>query len=346
MSHEVPQELRDDNADGATVTHRTPDERFVDLPDFPFAPHYVDVAARPGSTSTLRMHHLDERPSSGAGGPVVVLLHGEPSWSYLYRHMIPPIVAAGFRCIAPDLVGFGRSDKPVDRSAYSYAAHTEWLRTLLFDQLDLDDVVLFCQDWGGLLGLRLVGLHPDRFAAVLASNTTLPVGTDVPAAFAAWQEFSQTVADFDAGMIVQRASSRTLRDDEVDAYRAPFDTAESLAGARQFPMLVPTSADDPEALVNVKAWQGLETFSKPFVTVFGTADPVTRGGQRPMQVRIPGAAGQSHELVEGAHHFIQEDCPLRLAERVIDLAQGVGRGRVRGRAEHRRHRERFTTPEP
>lgn len=303
--------------------HRTPEERFSDLADYPFEPHYVEIPARPGAAQTLRLHHVDEHPASPMREPVVVLLHGEPSWSYLYRHMIPSIVAAGYRCVAPDLIGFGRSDKPTDRNAYTYGAHTEWLRTALFDRLDLHRIVLFCQDWGGLLGLRLVGLHPDRFAGVLASNTMLPIGVDVPEAFKIWQEFSQTVADFDAGNILQAATTRLLSDAEVSAYRAPFDTPESLAGARQFPMLVPTSPDDPEALINQRAWDGLATFEHPFVTVFGADDAVTRGGERPMQKRIPGARAQTHEIIDGAHHFIQEDNPAHLCERLIALARLV-----------------------
>jgi haloalkane dehalogenase len=227
---------------------RTPDEHFAALPGYPFAPHYVEVPNGEAGDATLRVHYLDEGPADGA---VVLMLHGEPSWSFLYRKMIPVLTAAGLRCIAPDLVGFGRSDKPTERSDYTYARHVEWMRAALFDALDLRAVNLVCQDWGGLIGLRLVGEHPDRFARVTAANTFLPTGEQPPGqAFLNWQHFSQTVEDFDVGFIVGSGCHTKPADDVVDAYRAPFPDDTYKAGARQFPLLVPTSTDDPATPAN------------------------------------------------------------------------------------------------
>ena len=222
---------------------RTPDDRFEGLPGYPFAPHYVEVPAGDPDQpdQALRLHHLDEGP---ADGPVVLLLHGEPSWSYLYRHMIPVLVEGGCRCIAPDLIGFGRSDKPTPRGEYTYARHVEWLRAALFDVLDLTDVTLVCQDWGGLLGLRLVGEHPERFARVVAANTFLPTGDRPPGeAFLAWQRFSQEVEDFDVGFIVNGGCTTDLSPEVQDAYRAPFPTTPTRRPLRIFPALVPTSPE-------------------------------------------------------------------------------------------------------
>lgn len=300
-------------------TLRTPEERFADLPDYPFEPHHRTVAD--GEGGELRMHLVDEGP---ADGPVVLLLHGEPSWSYLYRHMIPPLVAAGCRCIAPDLVGFGKSDKPTRREDYTYARHVGWLTELLFDQLDLTDVTLFCQDWGGLLGLRLVAAHPARFAAVLASNTILPTGEqETPAAFMAWLEMSQTVPDLDTGAILQIASTTELTDAEVDAYRAPFPDESYKAGARIFPALVPIRPDQDGATDNAAAWASLQRFERPFLTIFGSDDRVTAGGEARMIAEIPGAADQPHHIVDGAAHFIQEDAAEHLSDHLIRLIRGA-----------------------
>jgi len=297
---------------------RTPDERFTALPDFPFAAHYTDVPS--GDGGTLRVHYLDEGP---AEAPVMLLLHGEPSWCFLYRKMIPILAAAGFRCIAPDLVGFGRSDKPTERSAYTYAAHVEWMRAALFDALDLHDVNLVCQDWGGLIGLRIVGEHPELFARVVAANTFLPTG-EQPAgeAFLNWQRFSQTVADFDVGFIVGTGCHTELAPAVTDAYRAPFPDDSYKAGARQFPMLVPTSPDDPASAANVKAWETLRAWDKPFLTAFSDNDRVTRGGDRAFQRDVPGCAGQPHTTIEGGGHFLQEDCGAQLARVVVSWVTG------------------------
>jgi haloalkane dehalogenase len=292
---------------------RTPDDRFADLPDYPFAPHYAEVpAGGDDAAQTLRMHYLDE---DGAGAAETVLcLHGEPSWSYLYRHMIPVLAGAGHRVVAPDLIGFGRSDKLTERSDYTYARHVEWLRSLLFDHLDLQDITLVCQDWGGLLGLRLVGEHPERFARVVAANTFLPTGDSHPGSgFLNWQKFSQEVEDFDIGFIVNMGSTTDLTDDVVDAYRAPFPDDSYKAGARQFPMLVPTSPEDPAAPANRKAWEVLSAFDRPFLCAFSDKDPVTGGADRALKERVPGTKGQAHTVIEGGGHFLQEDRGPELA---------------------------------
>ena len=224
---------------------RTPDERFANLPGYAFAPHYLVVDG-------VRVHYVDEDDAAGAP---VLLLHGEPSWSYLYRTMIPPLAAAGHRVIAPDLVGFGRSDKPASREDYTYQRHVDWMRGVLLG-LDLRDVTLFCQDWGGLIGLRLAAEHEDRFARVVASNTFLPTG-DIPAgkAFLRWRQASQEMAEFNAGEIIQRGTVSQLSDEVVAAYNAPFPDDSYLAGARQFPTLVPVTPDDPATIPNRKAWE-------------------------------------------------------------------------------------------
>ncbi len=293
---------------------RTPDERFADLPDWRWEPRYAEVRADDGEP--VRMAYVDE----GSGRPVL-LLHGEPSWSYLYRSMIGPLLDAGLRVVAPDLVGFGRSDKPADRDDYTYARHMAWLTDLVVGQLDLRDAVLFGQDWGGLLGLRLVGEHPDRFAAVVASNTFLPTG-DQPLGdgFAQWRRFSQEVPEFPVGVIVNGGTGRDLSPAEIAAYDAPFPDERFKAGARQFPALVPASRDDPAAPANRAAWEVLERWDKPFVCAFGAQDPITRGADRVLRERIPGTAGQPHETLEQAAHFSQEDAGPRLAEILIGVA--------------------------
>ena len=288
---------------------RTPDERFVSLPGWDFSPHYVD--AEPG----LRVHYVDEGPRDG---DVVLLMHGEPSWSYLYRKMIPPLVAAGFRVVAPDLVGFGRSDKPAARADYTYERHVEWMRAALFDGLDLQGITLVGQDWGGLIGLRLVAEHEARFARVVAANTGLPTG-DRPAteAFLAWQQFSQDVPTFPVGRIVAGGCVTPMSDEVVAAYDAPFPDESYKEGARQFPVLVPTAPDDPASAANRAAWEVLERWEKPFLTAFSDSDAITRGGERVLQERVPGAKGQPHTTIEGGGHFLQEDKGEELARVVI-----------------------------
>jgi len=296
---------------------RTPDHCFEGLPGFGFTPHYADLPDQDGGS--LRVHYLDEGP---ADGPVVVLLHGEPSWSFLYRHMIPVLTEAGMRSIAPDLVGFGRSDKPTPRGEYTFARHVEWMRTLLFDELDLSGVNLVCQDWGGLIGLRLVGEHPDRFARVVAANTFLPTGDAAPGeAFLGWLKFSQEVDTFPTGMIVNAGCVTDLAPEVAAAYDAPFPDQTYAEGARQFPVLVPISPADPAAAANRAAWKVLETFEKPFLTAFSDGDPITAGSDRHLQARIPGAAGIDHVTIVGGGHFLQEDKGPELARVVIDFVR-------------------------
>jgi len=276
---------------------RTPDDRFANLPGYAYEPHYVDLDG-------VRVHYVDEGPRSAAP---VLLLHGEPSWSFLYRKMIPGLVDAGHRVVAPDLVGFGRSDKPAQREDYTYARHVAWMAGVLA-ALDLQDTTLFCQDWGGLLGLRLVAEHPERFARVVAANTGLPTGDEkVSEAFLAWQAFSQKTEVLPVGRIIQTGCARSVTPEVVAAYEAPFPEERYKAGARQFPLLVPTRPDDPASEANRAAWRSLERFDKPFLTAFSDSDPVTKGADRPMLKRIPGAAGQPHVTIERAGHFLQED---------------------------------------
>ncbi|MEQ1786118.1 MAG: haloalkane dehalogenase [Acidimicrobiales bacterium] len=294
---------------------RTPDDRFADLPGYAFEPHYVDIPDEDGGT--LRVHHIDE---GDPDAPVVLLLHGEPSWSYLYRHMIPVLVDAGLRAIAPDLVGFGRSDKPAVRTDYTYARHVRWLSSHVFDALDLRDITLVCQDWGGLLGLRLVTAQPDRFAAVVAANTFLPTGDGSPSdAFLAWQKFSQEVPQMPIGGIVNGGCTTDLSPEVIAAYDAPFPDETFKEGARQFPLLVPTSTEDPEAPANRAAWEVLAQFDRPFLCAFSDRDPVTAGNERHLIGRIAGAAGQPHTTIEGGGHFLQEDRGPELAQVVVDL---------------------------
>ena len=296
---------------------RTPDERFDGLPDWPYRPHYLEVADPDGGT--LRLHHLDEGDPAAT---TVLLLHGEPTWSYLYRHVVPPLVDAGLRAVVPDLIGFGRSDKPARQEDHTYARQVAWVREALFERLELREVVLFCQDWGGLIGLRLVAEHPDRFAGVVASNTALPTGDQqMSDAFHTWQQAARAMSRFPTGRIVDGGTLRTLSDGEVAAYDAPFPDASYQAGARVLPSLVPTSPEDPATQANRAAWQALERFERPFLTAFSGQDPITRGGDRPMRQRIPGAAGQAHRTIEEAGHFVQEDAPGQVAEVILELVR-------------------------
>jgi haloalkane dehalogenase len=293
---------------------RTPDERFADLPGYPFEPHYVEVDDTEGGT--LRVHYLDEGP---ADGPAVLAMHGEPSWSYLYRKMIPPLVAAGLRVIAPDLVGFGKSDKPSEKSDYTYARHVAWMQSAIIDHLDLRNATFFGQDWGGLVGLRLVAENPDRFARVIIGNTGLPTGEHPPSdAFMAWQKFSQTTEVFDIGFLLNSATVTELTEAEVAAYDAPFPDDNYKEGARIFPSLVPTSPDDPAAAANNAAWAVFKRWDKPLICCFSDSDPVTAGADRPFLQLVPGAQGQPHVTVENAHHFFQEDAAPQLARIIID----------------------------
>jgi haloalkane dehalogenase len=299
---------------------RTPEERFAGLPDFPYAPVYVTFDTEDGVP--LRVAVVDEGP---ADGEIVLLLHGEPSWSFLYRSMIPVLTGAGLRVIAPDLVGFGRSDKPAAVADYSYARHVEWMRQALFEGLGLTGITLVGQDWGGLIGLRLVAEHPDRFERVVVANTFLPTGdTPVSDAFLRWQQFATTSPQFDVGRVIVGACTTPLPPEVVAAYDAPFPDDSYKAGARAFPALVPTQPDDPAAAANHAAWEVLARWEKPFVTAFSDGDPVTRGGDSTFQQWVPGAQGMPHTTLSGGH-FLQEDAGPELARLVVDLVAATPR---------------------
>jgi haloalkane dehalogenase len=294
---------------------RTPDDRFTELPDFPWTPRYVEVAD--GDGGALRVACIDEGPREAEP---VLLLHGEPSWSFLYRRMIPVLLGAGLRVVAPDLVGFGRSDKPAEPSDYTYARHVEWVRAAVLDELGLTGITLVGQDWGGLIGLRLVAEHPDRFARVVVANTGLPTGdSPMSDAFLAWQRFAQTAPQFQVGRIISNGTVTELPPEVVAAYDAPFPDDSYKAGARAFPALVPTRPDDPASDANRAAWEALASWRKPFLTAFSDGDPITGGGDRIFRKLVPGAEGMPHTTLRGGGHFLQEDLGPGLAEVVVDL---------------------------
>ena len=295
---------------------RTPDDRFADLPDYDFSPRYLEVAS--GDGASVRVHYLDEGPPDSP--ECIVLLHGEPSWSYLYRKMVPVLAGAGFRVVAPDLVGFGRSDKPADRRDYTYARHVEWMRAALFDSLDLHDVTVFGQDWGGLIGLRLVAEHPGRIRRVVAGNTGLPTGdTNMGEAFLAWRKFSQEAPELPVGNIVASGCLSKPGADVIAAYNAPFPDETFKEGARQFPVLVPNEPDDPAAPANRAAWEVLKQFDKPFLCAFSDGDPITKGADRLFLEVVPGTRGQDHPTIAGGGHFLQEDKPVELATIIVNF---------------------------
>jgi len=327
-------------------TLRTPDERFEKLPGYSFTPHYSEVPDAEGGA--LRIHHLDEGPSDGE---LILCLHGQPTWSYLYRKMIPVFVKAGFRVIAPDFVGFGRSDKPTSIDDYTYARHVQWMSAWL-EGLGLDRINLFCQDWGGLIGLRLVAAHPERFARVVAANTGLPDGggiplesapamhelyrsipvvgaselfvrfaaKDGPPGFFFWRKYCAESPSFSIGDVMQAAGGGGgLADDIRAAYEAPFPDDGYLAGARKFPSLVPIFPDDPEIPANKQAWKVLSAFDRPFLTSFSDGDPVTAGMHQVLQERIAGAKGVDHVTIAGAGHFLQEEKGEAVAAAMIDF---------------------------
>ena len=288
---------------------RTPDDRFVDLADYPYDPNYL-------TCGDLRIHYVDQGDSDDE---TVLMLHGEPSWSYLYRKMIPIISNAGCRVVVPDLVGFGKSDKPANQEDYTYQRHVDWM-TDLIRKLDLRNITLFCQDWGGLIGLRIAAEHEDRFKRILAANTFLPTGDyRSPDAFIEWQQFSQKTPVFKVGEIITSACVSDLSDDIRKAYDAPFPGEEYKAGARRFPMLVPIKPDDPASNSNRKAWEVLKKWDKPFLTAFSDSDPITRGGDAYFHKLIPGTKGQAHTTIVGAGHFLQEDKGEELAELTVDF---------------------------
>lgn len=290
----------------------TPASQFEGLPDYNFAPHYHEVA------EGLKMHYLDEGPSDGE---VVLLLHGEPSWSFLYRFMIPVYVEAGYRVIVPDLIGFGKSDKPSEQSDYTYLAHVDWVKALVF-HLDLQGINLFCQDWGGLIGLRIATEEEARFARICASNTFLPFGKgEFPKAFLDWRAFSRTVPSLPVGKILQASTTKELSDEIIAAYNAPFPDVSYQAGAKIFPSLVPITEDDPAVPANQAAWTVLAQWKKPFLTLFGDNDPITKGSDKWLQSAIPGCKDQPHEIIKDGGHFIQEDKGEELATKMIAWMQ-------------------------
>jgi haloalkane dehalogenase len=310
---------------------RTPDECFEGIPDFPYEPRYADVPDQDGGT--LRMAYLDEGVDEGQGirrggtgeAPVVLLLHGEPSWSFLYRHVLRVLVDAGLRVVAPDLVGFGRSDKPAKIADHSYARHIEWTRSLVFDVLDLRDVTLVGQDWGGLIGLRLAVENPDRFARIVAANTALPTGDfPMPETWLRFREAVRTAPTFDIARGIQSGCQTMLTDEVKAAYDAPFPDESYKAGPRAMPGLVPADPDDPEAPANRLAWDVLSQWAKPFLVAFSDKDPIT-GPMAPLFTQmIPGAQGLTHPTLEGAGHFLQEDAGQRLGQEIASFVRQTG----------------------
>jgi haloalkane dehalogenase len=295
---------------------RTPEAAFEGVTDYPFAPHYLEITDAL-SGANLRVHYIDEGPRDA---PVVLMMHGEPSWSYLYRKMVAPVVAAGFRVVAPDLIGFGKSDKPAAQSDYSYALHVAWMRSWV-EQLDLQNVTLACQDWGSLVGLRLVAEMPDRFSSVALSNGGLPEGGDAPRAFAIWRAFSKWSPVFPIGKIVNAGTKRDLSPEEIAAYDAPFPNSSFKAGARIFPSFVPF--EDNVAVPDQKrAWQVFDTWEKPFLCCFSDEDRITRGGESRFIGRVPGTSGQNHRSLHGGH-FIQEDDPEGFVACILEVARAA-----------------------
>jgi len=294
--------------------YRTPDARFAALPDWPYAPKYLEI------DGGLRVHHVDE---GAADAQPVLMLHGEPTWAYLYRKMIGPAVDAGFRVLAPDLIGFGRSDKPLDAGAYSYAQQVAWMRQWI-EELDLKNMILACQDWGSLIGLRLVAEMPERFAGVALSNGGLPEGQPAPRAFVIWRAFSRYSPVFPVGRIVNAGAKRQLTPEEIAAYDAPFPTRASKVAARIFPSFVPLG-DNVAVPDQKRAWAALERFDKPFLCCFANSDPITRGGDALFTERVPGAHGMAHRALHGGH-FIQENDPDGFVAAIRDVAAaGISR---------------------
>ncbi|UZJ26209.1 haloalkane dehalogenase [Rhodococcus antarcticus] len=296
---------------------RTPDERFDGLDEHP-SPHHRALVTAPDGASA-EMAWVQDGPGDG---PVVLLLHGEPTWSYLYRRMIPPLVEAGCQVVAPDLVGFGRSDKPAQVGDHTYARHVGWLRSLLVDVLDLHDVTLVGQDWGGLLGLRLVAEEQDRFARVVAANTGLPTGDHpMPDVWWGFRRAVENAPELDVGRLVASGCVRGLAPTDQAAYDAPFPDESYKAGPRAMPLILPTTPDDPATAANRSAWAELSRWTKPFLIAFSDSDPIT-GPMRPVLARtVPGAAGLAHPTIARAGHFLQEDAGPELAQAVIDLVR-------------------------
>ncbi len=291
---------------------RTPDARFVGLEGYAFEPHYLDVTA--ADTGPLRMHYIDEGPRDGAP---VLLLHGEPTWSYLYRSMVAPLVDAGHRVLAPDLIGFGRSDKPTRAEDYTYLRHVQWVTSWL-TALDLHDVTAVVQDWGSLIGLRVAAENPGRFSKLFIANGFLSIADrPVPPAFRVWRAFAKYSPWLRSGRLVDVGTVHKLSGAVRAGYDAPFPDKSYQAGSRAFPQLVPTSPSDPAVVANRAAWEVLGRWTKPVLCVFGTNDPILGKADAPLIAHIPGAAGQPHARIR-AGHFIQEDAGPELARRLLD----------------------------
>lgn len=288
---------------------RTPDVCFENLPNYSFAPNYALLH------DGLRMHYVDENKQQSQ---VIVLLHGEPSWSYLYRKMIPVLAAAGYRVIAPDLIGFGKSDKPTHAAHYTYAEHVKWVQELLTEHLSLSAFHLFMQDWGGLIGLRIVAAIPEKISSVAIANTGLPTGHEkVPEAFFQWRNLSQQLNPFPVSKIISMGVINALSPEELAAYDAPFPDENYKTGAKVFPLLVPVTPDDVASAANIAAWKILKEFSKPFLTLFSDSDPITSGGEKIWQQKIAGCKHQHHEIIQNAGHFLQEDKGEEIAAKII-----------------------------
>ncbi|MFX1499268.1 MAG: haloalkane dehalogenase [Promethearchaeota archaeon] len=286
---------------------RTPDERFEDLIDFPYDPKYVEV-------DRIRIHYIDEGLKDSE---VILLMHGEPSWSFLYRYMIPPLIKADFRVLAPDLVGFGRSDKPADQADHTYAKHVGWITGWLL-ALDLRNINLFCQDWGSLIGLRVAIENQERFNRIILANGGLPTGGGrMSEAFYKWREFSRTSKEFDIGRVVQNGTVTNLSDEILRGYDAPFPDDSYKAGARIMPSLVPISRDDPEYKANKQAIKMYGEWNKPFLTAFSDGDPITRGTEALWINHVPGARDLKHLTIKDAGHFLQEDKGPEIANELI-----------------------------
>lgn len=290
---------------------RTPDERFEDLEGYDFAPHYTFVEDEDGSV--LRIHHVDEGPRDAAP---IVLMHGNPSWAYLYRTFIPKLAAAGHRVIAVDLVGCGRSDKPAERGDYTQARHVDWLTKWLL-ALDLRDITLFCQDWGGTLGLHLVANHSERFARVVAANTGMPLGEGEGEFMKMWVGMMREATTFPLAQMLPSGVTRELTPGEFAAYQAPFPEPSYESAICIFPMLIAVQPENPGVPANQEVWKRLGQFEKPFLTLFGAKDAVTKGGEKRIIAHVPGAAGQPHHLFPDANHFLQEDVPDELVGRLL-----------------------------
>lgn len=319
------------------VAVRTDDERFADLPDFPFAPHYVEVR-NPHADGTLRMHYVDEGPRDA---PVVLMAHGEPTWSYLYRKMIPVFVAAGLRAVAVDHVGFGRSDKPTRPSHYSFDGHIEWMRELVVS-LDLRDITIVCQDWGGPVAMGVLAREPDRFSRVVVGNTMLHTAepelegrlewavhessdedSTASKMLLDWMHFTHRAVEFAPSLPVSASTARGVTSEVAAAYDAPFPTEWHLAGVRQFPLLIPVTTTDPGAAINRATWKALAAWPGKLLTLFGDSDPPTRGWAEIFQERVPGARGQPHQILERAGHFWQEDCGAEAAQIIVDWVRST-----------------------